>query len=313
MSKTITAKVVSTNLSKEKGKIKHPAKNITINSNGILNDAHAGTTNRQISLLGIESVKKFEAYAKRSVKHGEFAENITTQGICLYKTSVLDRIIVGNTILEVSQIGKKCYGEVCAIYREVGKCIMPKEGIFCRVIKGGVVKAGDKITHQPKIYSALIITLSDRASKKTYKDKSGPALISHMEAYFKEANKPFTIEHQIIPDDAKKLESLLLKAKKQKIDFIITTGGTGISERDITPDVIKPLLDKEIPGIMEMIRYKYGIKNTNALLSRSVAGVIGKSLIYALPGSVRAVEEYMSDITPTLSHTLFMLHGIDAH
>jgi len=94
---------------------------------------------------------------------------------------------------------------------------------------------------------------------------------------------------------------------------IVTTGGTGIGPRDITPEVVTALCQKQIPGIMEHIRAKFGAANPNALLSRSVAGVAGRSQIYALPGSVRAVEEYLGEILKTLEHVLCMLHGLDVH
>lgn len=77
--------------------------------------------------------------------------------------------------------------------------------------------------------------------------------------------------------------------------------------------MIKPMLQKEIPGIMELIRMKYGAEKPNALISRGVAGVIGNTLIYTLPGSVKAVEEYMTEITKTIRHSIFMLHGLDVH
>jgi molybdenum cofactor synthesis domain-containing protein len=96
-------------------------------------------------------------------------------------------------------------------------------------------------------------------------------------------------------------------------DILFTTGGTGIGPRDITPEVVRPMLDKEIPGIMEMIRVKYGMMMPNALLSRSFAGTLSNGLIYALPGNPKAVSEYMTEILPTLEHSLMMLHGIDKH
>jgi molybdenum cofactor synthesis domain-containing protein len=95
--------------------------------------------------------------------------------------------------------------------------------------------------------------------------------------------------------------------------LVITTGGTGVGPRDITPEVVKELLDKEIPGIMEMIRMKYGAEKPNALLSRGVAGLMGNAFVYTLPGSVKAVNEYMSEITKTLKHLYLMRMGIDSH
>lgn len=139
--------VVSVNISEKKGTIKVPVSTIELNSTGVANDAHAGKWHRQVSLLAKESNEKFAIAAKRKVAYGEFAENITTEGIVLHKTIPGDRLIIGETELEITQIGKKCHGDNCAIFREIGSCVMPKEGIFARVIKGGIVKAGDKMVY----------------------------------------------------------------------------------------------------------------------------------------------------------------------
>lgn len=143
-------KVVSVNISKEKGTIKTPVPEILLTDKGVEGDAHAGDWHRQVSLLALESVKKWGTQAGREVAYGEFAENITTEGIILYETNPGDRLIIGDTELEVTQIGKKCHGSGCAIFREVGNCVMPKEGIFAKVISTGKVKSGDKIIYQKK-------------------------------------------------------------------------------------------------------------------------------------------------------------------
>lgn len=304
-------KVLSVNISEKKGTIKHPVKEIIIDKSGIINDAHSGNWHRQISLLGIESIDKFTQQTKKSIEYGEFAENITTSGIILYKTNPLDRFIIGNTELEVTQIGKECHGTKCAIYQQTNDCIMPKEGLFCRVIKGGTIKADDAIIYQPKIYKIKIITLSDRASKGEYEDKSGTKIKEMLNTYL--CNKQSEIDLIIIPDDKKQLSDILTECKQKHYDYIFTTGGTGISERDITPDVVAGFLDKQIPGIMDSIRIKYGATNPNALISRSIAGVMNKTLVFTLPGSVRAVEEYMNEILKLLNHLLFMLYSLDVH
>jgi molybdenum cofactor synthesis domain-containing protein len=108
------------------------------------------------------------------------------------------------------------------------------------------------------------------------------------------------------------LKDLLIEAGKT-CNIIVTTGGTGLGPRDITTETVTPLLSKEIPGIMEFIRIKYGTEMPAALLSRGIAGITGKSLIYTLPGSVRAVEEYMTEILKTLRHTIYMQYGVDKH
>ncbi|MDI6723696.1 MAG: MOSC domain-containing protein [Methanobacterium sp.] len=112
---------------------------------GIIGDAHSNSdTHRQISLLAIESINKMRDLGL-NVNPGDFAENLTTEGIDLVNLPVGSKMLVGeNTILEVTQIGKECHAR-CTIYHQAGDCIMPKEGIFTRVIKGGKVKTGDKI------------------------------------------------------------------------------------------------------------------------------------------------------------------------
>ena len=111
---------------------------------GIIGDAHAGTTNRQVSLLAEESIEKMKAKGL-NVKSGDFAENITTQGIDLLKLKIGDRLRIGeDAVLEISQIGKTCITR-CSIYYAAGDCVMPKEGIFARVLKGGVVRPGDQV------------------------------------------------------------------------------------------------------------------------------------------------------------------------
>ncbi|HEX7585030.1 MAG TPA: MogA/MoaB family molybdenum cofactor biosynthesis protein, partial [Prolixibacteraceae bacterium] len=181
------------------------------------------------------------------------------------------------------------------------------------VLKPGKIKAGDPVTFVPRIYSLMVITLSDRASRGIYEDKSGPRVVEILDEFFMKLNWQHKINHHIIPDDENNLHNLLKEAINGQVDFVITTGGTGIGPRDITPEVVRSVIDKEIPGIMEMIRMKYGMEKPNALLSRSVAGVAGKTIIYALPGSVKAVNEYMAEISKSMKHTLYMLHGLDAH
>ncbi len=164
----------------------------------------------------------------------------------------------------------------------------------------------------PEKFNILIITLSDRASKGEYEDLSGPKVKEIVSGYFSSLGWEFSVSSTLIPDNAEKLSDILKSAANQ-YNIVITTGGTGIGPRDITVDTVKPLLDKEIPGIMEFIRMKYGSEKPNALLSRGVAGLMGIALIYTLPGSVRAVEEYLTEILKTLKHTVYMQYGIDKH
>ena len=346
-------KVLSVNISKEKGTIKNPVPSITLTENGVEGDAHSGPWNRQVSLLGIESIRKFEKEANRKINFGEFAENITTEGLELWKCHLLDRFVGKEIELEVTQIGKECHGTSCAIFKEAGNCVMPKEGIFARVLRPGTISTQSpviakseamkqtptELTYVPKIFSSHIITLSDRAFRGDYEDKSGPRVKELLENQFGSwqlavGSSQLAVGSMqlavgsvqdssfaprlssvlsLLPDDPDQLRNTLKESIDAGTDFIFTTGGTGIGLRDFTPDVVKPMLDKEIPGIMEMIRVKYGTQKYQALLSRSIAGVSGNSLIFTLPGSVKAVNEYMEEITKSLMHMVYMLHGLDAH
>lgn len=306
-------KVVSVNISEVKGVIKQPVPFIEVDEKGVKNDAHAGYWNRQVSLLGIESFHKFEKQAGRILKYGEFAENITTEGFLLFETHPLDRLKSNNVELEITQIGKKCHGDSCAIFREVGNCVMPLEGIFARVLKHGEILPGDQFEYIPKVFKTSVITLSDRAYRGEYEDKSGPAVEKIISNWFIENKFQYKINRVLLPDDAGLIRTQLEKENDGLSDFVFLTGGTGIGPRDLTSDVVKQFVDKEIPGIMEMIRMKYGMEKPAALLSRSIAGVKGKTILFAMPGSVKAVTEYMSEIQKVLIHSVYMLHGLDLH
>lgn len=305
-------KVKSVNISKKKGTVKTPVQKIILNDRGVQDDAHAGNWHRQVSLLSVESMQRAAEQHGRKFNYGDFAENITTEGFELHKAAVFDRYVCGDIVLEMTQIGKKCHSG-CAIAQETGDCIMPKEGIFCKVVQGGEVKEGDVFEYIPRVVKVLIVTMSDRASAGEYEDKSGPFAEDMLSAFFKNNIRQFSIDRKILPDSEEQLKQEVLNAVENKYDIIITTGGTGIGPRDITPDVIKQLLDKEITGIMELIRVKYGQKTPNALISRSVAGTIGTTLIYTLPGSVKAVKEYLDEIMPTIEHSFRMIQGLDVH
>ncbi|MFP4447332.1 MAG: molybdenum cofactor synthesis domain-containing protein [Bacteroidales bacterium] len=309
----ISIKIGSVNISEKKGTVKKPVEKAELTNEGIKGDAHSGKWHRQISLMSVESLRRFEEVAGRRINYGEFAENITLEGIDLTRVGILDRFKGDQVEFEVTQIGKKCHGDTCAIFREVGKCAMPKEGIFCRVIKTGEIKPGLELKYAPKIFRLLVITLSDRAYRGDYEDRSGKVIEEEMQGFFEDNVRRFHIERQVIPDNSNELMKWLQKASDNSFDIVITTGGTGIGSRDITPETMQGFIDKELPGIMEMVRVKYGKDNPNALLSRAVAGIKGKTLLYALPGSINAVKEYLEVVIPTLQHSLYMLHDLDMH
>ena len=139
------ARVVAVNISDRKGVIKTPIeKGFFKVDHGLQGDAHAGNWHRQVSLLGVESIDKMKASGASDLVPGKFAENITTEGVILYELPIGTKLKVGEVILEVTQIGKECHTG-CEIRSLVGDCVMPREGIFARVIKEGYIKAGDQI------------------------------------------------------------------------------------------------------------------------------------------------------------------------
>lgn len=138
-------KVVAINISEKKGIQKRTIdEGEFIENHGLKGDAHAGNWHRQVSFLGVESIDKVKALGVKDLDSGKFAENITTEGIELYSLPIGTRMKIGDTEFEITQIGKVCH-QKCAIFHQVGDCVMPKEGIFARVIRGGVIRAGDEI------------------------------------------------------------------------------------------------------------------------------------------------------------------------
>ena len=144
------AKILAVNISEKKKtpKITVPEGRL-IEDFGLEGDAHAGKWHRQVSLLGAESIERARSGPTDGLCHGVFAENLTTEGIELFTLPVGTRLRVGGeAVLEITQIGKECH-EGCAIRQLVGQCVMPREGVFARVVTGGVVRAGDEITVLP--------------------------------------------------------------------------------------------------------------------------------------------------------------------
>ncbi len=142
-------RVVAVCVSEQKGERKKPVQEVLVRENhGIVGDAHAGDWHRQISLLALESIKKMQAKGL-DVTTGDFAENITTEGIDLPSLPIGTILSIGETLHEVTQIGKECHAR-CAIYHQAGDCVMPREGIFVKVLRGGIIKPDDSVVVVPE-------------------------------------------------------------------------------------------------------------------------------------------------------------------
>ncbi len=299
--------VLAVCISEKKGTEKKEVEKIVLKEDwGIEGDAHAGKWHRQVSLLAFE---KIDAFRKKGaeVDFGAFGENIIVGGVDLRSLPVGTVLEIGEARLRVTQIGKECHSH-CNIYKKMGDCIMPREGIFAEVLKEGVVQKGESIKVIEKEegpYRVGIITVSDRASKGEYEDKSGPVIKELVEAAGMEV-----VDYIIVPDEKSQIVKKLLHFSDQRqVDLVFTTGGTGFSKRDVTPEATKQVVEREVPGIGEALR-SYSLTITpKAMLSRQTAGIRGNTLIINLPGSPKACKENIEYILTPLKHGLGILSG----
>ena len=295
-------KVVSVNISEKKGTIKHPVEQIELRKGfGIEGDAHAGDWHRQVSLLDLSSFDKMHNNASVELKPGIFAENITTEGVDLWHLPVGTRLEIGDTLLEITQIGKECHRH-CQVFRQVGDCVMPREGIFAKVITEGMIKAGQSIKIIPTLRVA-ILTVSDKGSTGERADLSGPALAEALEG------KATVLIQDIVPDDFEQIKEKLIAYSEQGLDLVFTTGGTGFAPRDNTPEATMAVVERPAPGIVEAIRAQSLKITPFAMLSRAAAGIRGKTLIINFPGSPKAALECLEVFLPVMNHAVETLRG----
>lgn len=295
-------------LSEAKGTEKRPVASVTLIANhGLSGDAHAGSWHRQVSLLSADKVDEFNARGGKA-EIGAFGENILVSGIDFKSLPVGSILRAGEVVLKMSQIGKECHSH-CQIFHRVGDCIMPREGVFATVEHGGELHAGMELTVEPPPVDAplraAVMTLSDKGFAGERVDTSGPRAAQLLQ----EAG--YDVEELVLlPDAQKKIERELIRlADSRQVDLIITTGGTGFSLRDVTPEATLAVATRTAPGIAEAIRAESLKITPRAMLSRGASVLRNKTLIVNLPGSTKAVEEGLAVILPQLEHGLRILKG----
>lgn len=276
---------------------------------GIEGDAHAGRWHRQVSLLAARAIAEFQA-KHIPVQYGDFGENLVLDGLDgldVANLPVGTRLQIGKAILEVTQIGKECHAH-CTIFQQVGACIMPHEGIFARVLHGDVIHVGDEVSilHGNLPLEAAVITASDKASRGEREDLAGPKAQELLEAA-----GYHVAEVKVLPDEQDRLAAAMRAYGDEGIALVVTTGGTGFSPRDVTPEALLNVIDREAQGIAEAMRQQSLAITPRAMLSRARAGIYKRTLLVNLPGSPKAVAECLNFILPTLQHGLRILLGDD--
>jgi len=190
--------------------------------------------------------------------------------------------------------------------RRYGECILPSQGIFAKVLTAGVVKQGDSIgiISEGKIAAGILI-VSDRSARGERDDACGDIIAAELKKI-----DSLAVRRKIIPDEEKEIASALKKwADSGEVDLIITSGGTGFSPRDVTPEATKKVIDRDAPGLAEMMRIESAEKTKFAYLSRGVSGIRKKTLIINLPGSPKAVAECMKIVSALLRHAVEVMKG----
>lgn len=277
---------------------------------GIEGDAHAGNWHRQVSLLSYDKIKEFNAKGA-DVTDGAFGENLVVEDLDFRNFPVGTILRCEDVVLRMTQIGKECHTH-CKIYQRMGECIMPVQGVFAEVLVSGTIHTGSMMEavfpDGSEPFTAAVITMSDKGSRGERKDESGPAMEEGLRTAGFEV-----VEALILPDEKELLERELIRLSDQRqVNLILTSGGTGFSERDTTPEATMEVMTRNAPGIAEAIRTESMKYTKRAMLSRGVSVIRNRTLIVNLPGSPKAVRESIEIIADSVQHGLGILRGSES-
>ena len=304
------ARIEALCISQNKGEQKQPVDDASFRDNhGIVDDAHAGSEHRQVSLLALDDIESVRETLP-DILPGAFAENVVVSGLNLAELGLGSRLRLGETVvLSVTQIGKECHTP-CRIGQITGDCIMPRLGLFTRVEAGGTARVGEEVqvleAIAPGKFQAVVLTISDRCARAEAIDTAGPStaklLAEQLDCHIYRV--------KILPDEQEVIaERLRHYCDGHSIDLVVTVGGTGFSPRDVTPEATRQVIERPTPGLDEVMRAKSLPKTPHAILSRSCSGIRGRTLILNLPGSESAAKENLQVILPALEHGLKKLRG----
>ena len=302
-------KILHVCTSDKKGTPKTPAASVTLRVNhGVVGDAHAGDWHRQVSLLDDADI---DAMCAKPLDLQPSA-NLIIRGVDLGALGIGSRLQVGDTELELTQLGKVCHNH-CTIYHRKDDCIIPRFGIFARVLRGGEVKPDAPVHVLAQVprttIQAAVITVSDSRSDGDAEDTAGPAvarmLTEHLDAHI--------AAYIIVPDDLDRIKDTLHDFAGRSCDLVVTIGGTGFGPRDVTPEATRAVIEREAPGLAESMRATSLSITPHAMLQRGVCGLLGRALIINLPGSERGSTENLEAITHVLPHAINLVRGNTDH
>lgn len=279
-----------------------------LRGHGMEGDFHAGDWHRQVSLLSEARIDEMRARGLE-LEPGAFGENVVVDGCDPADLALGQRFRLGeDAVLQVTQHGKECHTR-CAIFYEAGDCIMPTRGVFARVLRSGAVCPGDAFATDEAldVVRFAVLTLSDKGARGEREDTSGPLAVDLLSR----ALAGRLVAAEVLPDDRGAIErSLVRLADEEVCDLVVTTGGTGLSPRDVTPEATLAVCDRVVPGMAEAIRLA-GLEHTpRAMLSRGVCALRGQTLVVNLSGSPKAVREQLEAVLPVLPHALATITGV---
>jgi len=302
------ARITAVCISRDRGTRKEPVQSaVLIRDHGIQGDGHAGEGPRQLSILSDLSLQKMRSRGIDAC-HGCCGQNMDIDAE-VHTLVPGTRLKLGDeAVVTVTAIGKN--NEDGHADRVIEGNIFPEEGLFASVDRDGPVSPGDQVSLlRERGFSVGILTVSDSACAGVYSDLTGPALMEDAAG-----NGLQPCRYAVVPDEEELIEEKLkLWCDDGFLDLVFTAGGTGLSTRDVTPEATLNVMEREVPGIPEMVRQKSSAIVVTAWLSRARAGIRKRTLIINLPGSRKASLECAGFIYPVLDHALKILRGDVQH